>query len=318
MRLSRASGKASQRRHGVRRQRRRPAQRLRRERVLVLELLRAQRLEAGRIMARPGALPRVEELVHRHPAQHGGPSPQDFRLLFLGQSASTIGDRIVFVALALYVTEIGSPTDVGLVLSAHVIPLVAFLLVGGVWADRLPRHMLGLGAGWAFAIDAVTFLVSAAFLARLRPRRRGIAPQRRRMLDELREGWVAVRSRAWVWVTVAVFSLAILTRSRRSRCSADGAERYGTPAVFGVLSAAMGAGTILARCWASAGGRGIRCARRCSARSCGPPRTASSRSGSPSGCSGSSSSPPASGSRCSGSGGRRRSPSASRRTCSRA
>ena len=31
---------------------------------------------------------------------------------------------IVFVALALYVTEIGTPTDVGLVLAAHALPLV--------------------------------------------------------------------------------------------------------------------------------------------------------------------------------------------------
>ena len=65
---------------------------------------------------------------------------RDFRNLLLGQAASTIGDRIVFVALALYVTEIGSPTDVGIVLAAATLPLVAFLLIGGVWADRLPRH----------------------------------------------------------------------------------------------------------------------------------------------------------------------------------
>ena len=45
----------------------------------------------------------------------------------------------MFVALALYVTEIGSPTDVGLVLAAHAIPLVGFILLGGVIADRLPR-----------------------------------------------------------------------------------------------------------------------------------------------------------------------------------
>ena len=44
---------------------------------------------------------------------------REFRLLWLGQSASTIGDRMVFVALALYVTEIGTPTDVGLVLAAR-------------------------------------------------------------------------------------------------------------------------------------------------------------------------------------------------------
>jgi hypothetical protein len=43
---------------------------------------------------------------------------RNFRLLFLGQAASTLGDGIVFVALALYVTDIGSPSDVGLVLAA--------------------------------------------------------------------------------------------------------------------------------------------------------------------------------------------------------
>ena len=65
---------------------------------------------------------------------------REFRLLFLGQTASTIGDRAVLVALALYVTDVGSPSDVGIVLAAHALPLVAFVLVGGVWADRLPRH----------------------------------------------------------------------------------------------------------------------------------------------------------------------------------
>src|SRR3954462_2765079 len=67
---------------------------------------------------------------------------REFRLLWLGQSASTLGDQLVFVALALYVTEIGTPTDVGVVLTAHAVPFVAFLLFGGVWADRLPRHLV--------------------------------------------------------------------------------------------------------------------------------------------------------------------------------
>jgi Transmembrane secretion effector len=67
---------------------------------------------------------------------------RDFRLLLAGQSASTIGDRLVFVALALYVTDIGTPSDVGIVLACHAVPLVGFLLIGGVWADRLPRHLV--------------------------------------------------------------------------------------------------------------------------------------------------------------------------------
>ena len=66
---------------------------------------------------------------------------RDFRYLWLAQSASVVGDCIVIVALALFVIELtGSATDLGLVLAAASLPLVAFLLIGGVWADRLPRH----------------------------------------------------------------------------------------------------------------------------------------------------------------------------------
>ena len=49
----------------------------------------------------------------------------------------------MIVALALFVTDLtGSATDVGLVLGAQTLPFVAFLLIGGVWADRLPRAQL--------------------------------------------------------------------------------------------------------------------------------------------------------------------------------
>jgi MFS family permease len=68
---------------------------------------------------------------------------KDFRYLFLGQSASVIGDRVVVVAIALFVTQrTGSATDLGVILAAQSVPLVALLLFGGVWADRLPRHRI--------------------------------------------------------------------------------------------------------------------------------------------------------------------------------
>ena len=48
---------------------------------------------------------------------------RDFRYLFLGQSASVIGDRAVVVAIALFVTQrTGSATDLGLVLAAQSVP----------------------------------------------------------------------------------------------------------------------------------------------------------------------------------------------------
>jgi Major Facilitator Superfamily len=71
--------------------------------------------------------------------------------------------------------------------------------------------VLGVGPGYAFALDAATFLVSAAFLVRLRPRPRGEPGVRTTILAELREGWSEVRSRMWIWVIVAVFSLGLLT-----------------------------------------------------------------------------------------------------------
>ncbi len=72
--------------------------------------------------------------VLRHP---------NFRYLFLGQAASQIGDRVVVVALALFITQrTGSATDLGIVLAAQTVPLVGLILFGGVWADRLPRHRI--------------------------------------------------------------------------------------------------------------------------------------------------------------------------------
>jgi hypothetical protein len=63
---------------------------------------------------------------------------RDYRCLWLAPSASVIDDDIVLVALALFVIKrIVSASDLGLVLAAQALPLVAFLLFGRVWADRL-------------------------------------------------------------------------------------------------------------------------------------------------------------------------------------
>jgi MFS family permease len=265
--------------------------------------------------------------VLRHP---------DFRYLFLGQAASTIGDRVVVVALALFITQrTGSPTDLGLVLGAQTLALVLLLLFGGVWADRLPRHrimiatdltrgalhallaaliftgavriwqivvietlfgaaqaffqpaytglvpqtvpesriqdakalsetmanlafligpalatalVLGLGAGEAFALDAATFAVSALFLLRVRPRQRGTAGEApRSVLRELHDGWREVRSRTWVWVTIAVFTGAVMCVYAQWYALAPVIARdvYGGAGVFGALESVAGVGAVL-------------------------------------------------------------------------
>ena len=264
---------------------------------------------------------------------------RDFRLLWLANSASVVGDRIVTVALALFVIDLtGSATDLGLVLAAYSVPLIGFLLVGGVFADRLPRHLvvvvtdlvrfalhallavlivtgevriwhlvvigvlfgtaeafyrpaatgllpqtvpedeiqeanavtgmfqniaefagpalatllvLGFSPAAAFAIDAATFLVSAALLVRVRPRDRGataepaaVAPT---VWADVREGFHEVRSRSWVWATLASFCVALFVALAPLFVLGPivAREQYGDLAVFGYVFAAFGGGTIL-------------------------------------------------------------------------
>lgn len=262
-------------------------------------------------------------------------SRSDFRNLWLAQATSVIGDRLVIVALALFVTDLtGSATDVGLVLGAQTLPLITFLLIGGVWADRLPRaklmiatdvvrallhtllaaliftdvveiwHLvaiealfgtaeaffrpaytgllprtvpedeiqeaqalsnmttnladltgpalaavlvLGVGAGWAFLLDAATFVVSAVLLARVRTPDTRPAPEAgRTMLADLAEGFGHVRSRRWIWVTVAVFSLAVpLGYAPLIVLGPSVAtDSYGDAALFGIVITLFGAGAV--------------------------------------------------------------------------
>ncbi|MER6534486.1 MFS transporter [Streptomyces sp900105755] len=64
-----------------------------------------------------------------------------------------------------------------------------------------------VGAGWALAINGLSFVVSAALTASLR------LPRRRRKSAsgwaDLREGWHEFASRQWLWVVVVQFSLVM-------------------------------------------------------------------------------------------------------------
>ncbi|MGO9957485.1 MAG: MFS transporter [Solirubrobacteraceae bacterium] len=260
---------------------------------------------------------------------------RDFRYLFLGQSVSAVGDQIVFVALALYITRrTGSATDLGLVLAAQSLPLIALVLFGGVWADRIARNrimivtdvvrallhgtlavlilaggagvaamvviealfgaaraffqpaytgllpqtipegmaqdaraltsttnnlamlvgpalgtvlVLSVGAGIAFTLDAASFLLSAALLRQVRPRSRGAAPAPRSVGHELRAGWREVRSRPWVWATIAAFTGAVLCDYTQWNALAPGIARdfYGGAGLFGVLESVAGGGAVI-------------------------------------------------------------------------
>jgi MFS family permease len=267
----------------------------------------------------------------------------DFRNLWIGQALSTIGDSMIFVVVGIFVTDLtGSTTDVGIVLAAYSAPVVVFLLIGGVIADRLPRraimiasdvvravlhaaaallilfdalevwHLvvigalfgtveaffrpaytgivpqtvpdemiqaaqattgisrelsivigpaigtgltLGIGAETAYAFDALTFVASVFFLMRVHPHERGEPGLRSTVVRELLEGWQAVRERAWVWATVAAFSLTLLVGLAPffTLGAAVAEEQYDDAGVFGLVQIVWGvgtaAGTLVAARW---------------------------------------------------------------------
>lgn len=68
---------------------------------------------------------------------------RQFRLLWIGQTASAAGDALIFVAVAFAVLQVGgSAADLGIVFAAFTVANVALVLAGGVWADRLPRQLV--------------------------------------------------------------------------------------------------------------------------------------------------------------------------------
>ena len=73
----------------------------------------------------------------------GALAEPQFRLLWIGQTASAAGDALIFVAVAFAVLRVGgSAADLGIVFAAFTVANVALVLAGGVWADRLPRQLV--------------------------------------------------------------------------------------------------------------------------------------------------------------------------------
>ena len=73
---------------------------------------------------------------------HGPLRERHFRLYFASRIVNLMGALMAPVALAFAVLQISdSPTALGVVLAAHSIPMVVFLLGGGVLADRFGRTL---------------------------------------------------------------------------------------------------------------------------------------------------------------------------------
>jgi len=220
---------------------------------------------------------------------------RNFRWFYASEVVNMLGSTMAPVALAFAVLEVSdSPRALGYVLAAESIPLVVFLLVGGVIADRLPRVLVlragsvvlaatqgaiaflvltdvvelwmmivlaamngtalavvfpafmgmlpqlvprealqqanvlqsiangslrvlgptvaallvvGVGAGWALAVDALTWLAAGIMLVKVRIPPREQSGAHGTAFTELREGWSLFRTTTWLWVVVAAFSL---------------------------------------------------------------------------------------------------------------
>lgn len=289
-------------------------------------------LALGLIQVAP-LLGNTNEILPRFLASFDVLRRREFRLLFIGQAVSVLGDRMVAVALAFAVLEIGgSESEVGLVLAASVFPLVGSVLAGGVIADRMSRRSvmivadlvrivsqgtmaalliggaaevwslallagvtgaatgffnpasIGLmpevvlseqlqpanalqasgksageilgpltaglvvaaaGSGWAIAIDAATFAVSAACLTILRvPQTKAL--RGKSFLADLRDGWVAFRSRRWVWTIVIFFAIGNTLWAAWNALGPGIADRdLGGAAAWGIVIASVGAGALI-------------------------------------------------------------------------
>jgi MFS family permease len=258
---------------------------------------------------------------------------REYRLLFNGYVASLLGDGMVGVALAFAVLDNGgSPSELGLVLAARLLALLACLLAGGVLADRIERRKVMVAAdltrmisqgvlatlliegrpsiatialltavtgaatgffnpassgllplvvkpellqqanglrgtaqaageiggpllagllvvaaspGWALAIDAATFAVSAAFLTRLRlPAHVNTASQS--FIKDLKRGWGAFTEHTWVWSFVFAIAVGNIFWAAWSALGPVVAKQeLGGAAAWGTVLAAMGAGGVL-------------------------------------------------------------------------
>ena len=77
-------------------------------------------------------------------------SHKDFRRVFLSSSVMSIGGGALPMALAIVIIDSGgSATTLGLVMAAKMLSSTGFVLVGGVWADRLKRKHVMISADLA-------------------------------------------------------------------------------------------------------------------------------------------------------------------------
>jgi predicted MFS family arabinose efflux permease len=108
--------------------------------------------------------------------------------------------------------------------------------------------VLTIGAGEAFIVDALSFVVSAAMLLPVRPRERGPATvgHEETLLQGLRSGFDELSARPWVWVTISCFSIVLMCFFAMWQALGPLVVRdvYGHVSLFGIFTVLYGIGSV--------------------------------------------------------------------------
>ena len=169
----------------------------------------------------------------------GALQEREFRLYFTGQLVSLLGDAVTPFALAWAVLDLtGSARDLGFVIAAGTAPLVIFLLVGGVFADRLPRRGVMLTADVArMAIQAATAALLLSHTAQI---------WELIVLQALAGTGTAFFNPASTGLTPMTVSAGRLQEANALRGMSMGLTQFAGPALAGILIVTVGPGYALA------------------------------------------------------------------------
>lgn len=116
----------------------------------------------------------------------------------------------------------------------------------GLGAATAGVLVAALGAGWAIAIDACTFLVSAILISGVRPRTQQ-KPEGKNLLRDLVDGWKEFRSRRWVWALTLQFTVLLMGWHAGFVIAGPvvARDKLGGAAAWGLVAGAYGVGSLL-------------------------------------------------------------------------
>lgn len=132
-----------------------------------------------------------------------------FWQLVLAQAASGLGAAFFAPTMTGFVREVAPREQLQQANGLRKMSDAAAAVAGPALAAAL---VAGVGPGWAFGADALSFLFSAALLVGVRRRADVAATETMSeggfsMLASIREGWAEFKSRTWLWAVVLEFAV---------------------------------------------------------------------------------------------------------------